>query len=365
MWFSIYQSTNTLLNFILSPFFLMSLLFWVGILVLIFVLKAFKKSKALSVFFPFLVMLKTKRLNKFIRKIAKFNLKIWKIIWTIGIFVSFSFTIYGLYFFTSNLFKLIFTMSVGETPSPETQVIPLVPGLTINFDTFTFLIIPILFVITTHELSHGISANVDNIPVKGTGVFGLGLFVVIGFGAFVEIDEKAYKSGRYSGWAKARLAGAGSFTNAILAVVALLIAINFTLMISPFWGAPNGAHINRVLSSDDGGHNQGILQEGDIIHVINGTEIKGQYDLSVYLTYNVSQNDTLSCIVQRNGENITLVLQTGLPPADYQNQSIAFIGITSEDWWPPKGPLTGLIGGTFPNDLWREIFWIWVVSISV
>ncbi|HME54205.1 MAG TPA: site-2 protease family protein [Candidatus Lokiarchaeia archaeon] len=358
---------NDFVNFFTNPFFLIAVTFWGIIALLILVLGHFKKSKALSVFFPFLAMVKTTRLNKLLRKIALKSPRTWKVIFTIGIFISFFFTIYGFWYFTSNLINLLLPVFFPSSykPSPEAQVTPLVPGLTIDFNTFTYLIIPILLVLTVHEFSHAISANADDIPVKSTGVLGMGVFFIIGFGAFVEIDEKAYKRGHYSGWQKSRMAAAGSFSNAFLALIALILVLNFPSVVSLTWGPPNALSITNVYTSAQGGYNQGTLQSGDVLFAINGKTLASlDLNLSAYLVH-VHPGDVILCTIMRNGVNQTIAVRTGTPPAGTENQSMAFIGIQLEPWWPPRNWFGNWLGGLFPNTLQIEIFWLWTISISV
>ncbi len=345
-----------------NPLFWLSLLFWAFIFVLFILLARFKKTKAISLIFPVLAMVKTRRLNNFIRRVAMLSPRGWKIFFNIGIFVSFFFMVYGFYFFTNNLFTLLLNI---EEPPPEAALTPLLPGVTISFDTFIYLIIPILFILTVHELAHGISANADGIPVKSTGILGMGLFFIFAFGAFVEPDERAYRKRMHPRMARLRLAAAGSFTNAILAVFAILITINFTSFVSLSWGAPDGLQIMSVTPAAEGGHNEGILQVGDVLRELNGTHVPRDVSLSSYLYYNVTQNATLECVITRNGANMTLTVFTGLPPSTHQNQSIAFIGIQSMTWWPPKDWFGTLMGGLFPNTLQVEFLWLYIISISV
>ena len=174
------------LDFILNPWFLLSLSFWLVILILIYALR--KRKEAITVFFPFLALLKTKRLNNFIRKISRKAPRTWRIFWTIGIFVSFAFSIIAIFFFFINLISLIQSPRIGNA------VTPLIPGVTVGLPLFAYLIIPVLFVMTTHEFAHGIAAEVDGVNVKSTGVLGAGLFYLIGLGAFVEVDERELNS---------------------------------------------------------------------------------------------------------------------------------------------------------------------------
>ncbi len=251
--------TELFLDFILNPWFLLSLSFWIIILVLVYALR--KRKEAITVFFPFIALLKTKKLNNFIRRISQKRPKAWRIFWTIGIFVSFAFTIFAMFFFFINLINLI------VNPRIENAVTPLIPGVTIGLPIFAYLIIPLLFIMTTHELAHGISAEIDGVNVKSTGILGAGLFYLIGVGAFVEVDERALNSSKFNRNTRLRIASAGTFVNAITAAVAFIILLNFSFLISPFYGA-EVFQVETVLTEEEGGFNEGALSKGDVITAV-------------------------------------------------------------------------------------------------
>ncbi|NHJ25356.1 MAG: hypothetical protein EAX89_12315, partial [Candidatus Lokiarchaeota archaeon] len=166
-------------------------------------------------------MFKTKKLNNIIVNISKRKPKFWRTFWNIGIFVSFGFTIYGLFFFFINLLNLIFQ------PSVEQAIVPLIPGVTIDLPIFFYLILPLLFIMTTHEFAHGISASVDGVEIKSTGILGVGVFYLIGFGAFVEVDERELFSQRHNRNTRLRIASAGTSINGLTVLIALPILIFF------------------------------------------------------------------------------------------------------------------------------------------
>ena len=261
------------LDFILNPWFLLSISFWLMILILIYVLR--KRKEAITVFFPFIALLKTKKLNNLIVKISRKAPRIWRIFWTIGIFVSFAFTIIAIYFFFINLVSLILN------PRIENAVTPLVPGVTIGLPLFAYLIIPLLFIMTTHELAHGIAAEVDGVNIKSTGVLGAGLFYLIGLGAFVEVDERELNSSKFNRNTRLRIASAGTYVNAITAGIAFLFLINFSFLISPFYGA-RVVQVDTVLKEEEGGFVYGDLSEGDVIVALKK---KGKRDF-VYIDGN-------------------------------------------------------------------------------
>ena len=262
-----------ILDFILNPWFLLSLTFWLIILILIYVLR--KRKEAITVFFPFIALLKTKKLNNLIRKISRKAPKLWRIFWTIGIFVSFAFTIIAIFFFFVNLVSLI------QNPRIENAVTPLVPGVTVGLPLFAYLIIPLLFVMTTHEFAHGIAAEVDGVNVKSTGVLGAGLFYLIGLGAFVEVDERELNSSKFNRNTRLRISSAGTYVNAITAGIAFLFLINFSFLISPFYGE-QVIQVDTVLTEEEGGFAYGDLSEGDVIVALKK---KGKRDF-VYIDGN-------------------------------------------------------------------------------
>ena len=264
---------NFIVDFLLNPWFVISLVFWIFISILVLLLR--NKKEAYSIFFPFLALFKTKKLNKLIVHISRKNPKFWRIFWNIGIFVSFGFTIYGFYFFFSNVVNLIFT------PSIENAIIPLIPGVTIDLPVFFYMLLPLLLILTTHEFAHGISAAIDDVEIKSTGLLGVGLFYLVGFGAFVEVDERSLRSSKYHRNTRLRIAAAGTYINSIVAGIALLLLLIFPMLTSPFFSQVS--QVYTVLSPEEGGFNDGILIYGDAIVAIKKEgELDSQY---VYLDY--------------------------------------------------------------------------------
>ncbi len=253
------------LEIVLNPFFIISSIFWIIMLIIIIVFG--KKRKGLMyIFIPLFAMVGTKRLNKFLKRVSQWHPKFWRIFWSCGFFVSFFFMIYGIWLIFYNLVSLLIS------PSIENALIPLVPGLTIDLPTFAYLIIPILFVVTIHEFSHAMAAGSDNINVLSTGVFAGGLFYLLGFGAYCEVDEHTLNS-KPSLWkTRLRIAAAGTYSNAIMAGIGILLILNFTGLITPSYG-PRVFQIDYVSQPYEGGYNYNNLIEGDVVVAINETLI--------------------------------------------------------------------------------------------
>ncbi|MFX1386464.1 MAG: site-2 protease family protein [Promethearchaeota archaeon] len=313
-----------ILGFILNPWFILSLIFWAIVLLVIRLLR--NRKEAYYLWFPLLAMFKTKRLNRFITRVARKAPKFWKVFWTIGIFISFGFTIYAFYFFFTNFINLIFR------PSPEQAVFPLIPGVTINLPTLFYMMLPLLFIITTHELAHGIAASTEGVDIKSTGVLGAGLFFIIGFGAFVEVDERELRSRKFHRNTRLRIAAAGTYVNALTAAVAFILLLSFPLMISPFY--VHVSQVNTVFTEAEGGFNEGKLAAGDVILAIKkqgaGDEEYLYIDNYGATTFtNILNNRTsLKCSI---GDNLTFSIYN--PTTDsYSEKNVTlgpryFIGI--------------------------------------
>ena len=289
---------SPILDFFVNPWFVLSLIFWLIVLALVYLLR--KKEGAAYLFFPLLAMFKTKKLNKFIKKISRKAPKFWRVFWTIGIFISFGFTIFAFYFFFTNFINLI------VDPQIEQAVVPLIPGVTIDLPLYSYLILPLLFVITTHEFAHGIAASSDGLDIKSTGVLGAGLFFIIGFGAFVEIDEREVNSSKVNKNTRLRIATAGTYVNGITAGIALILVLSFPLMIFPWYRQVS--QVNSVITEAEGGFNEENLTNGDVI-----LAIKKQGDLDEeYVSLDNFKKRTLSNILNNKtslkcaiGDNLT------------------------------------------------------------
>ena len=286
------------LGFILNPLFLISLTFWIIVIIFVYLLR--NKKEAYTFFFPLLILFKTKKLNKLIMRISRKKPKIWRIFWNIGIFFSFSITIFALFYFFINLINLIFQ------PSIEQAIVPLIPGVTVELPVFLYFILPILFIMTTHEFAHGISASIDGVEIKSTGVLGLGFFYLVGFGAFVEVDERKLRSKKFHRNTRLRIAAAGTYVNGITAAIAFILLINFATLISPFY--VQVPQIANVLSTDQGGFNEGKLDNGDAILSIknqgepNNLYINLDYNKGIDLTAILNNETRIKCEI---GNNLT------------------------------------------------------------
>ncbi|MGV9199467.1 MAG: site-2 protease family protein, partial [Promethearchaeia archaeon] len=257
--------------------------------------------------------------NNFIKKISKKFPKFWRIFWSIGIFVSFGLIIFGFYFFFINLISLI------VKPTVQNVVTPLIPGVTIDIPTIMYIILPLLFIMTTHELAHGIAATIDGVEVKSSGILGAGFFFLIGGGAFVEVDERELASKKVERKTRLRIAAAGTFVNVITAGIALLIILSFPLLISPFYG-PQVIQVDTVYQEKEGGFNHNNINTGDVILGLKKQSsdefLKLDYGNNKTLeNYLYNRTDKISCSV---GDNLTLKVY--IPEKDIKDERAIELG---------------------------------------
>jgi len=282
--------------------------------------------------------------------------------------------IFALYFLFINFISLIFE------PKIENVVIPLILGVTIDIPLFMYLILPILFVMTTHELAHGISASVDGVDIKSTGILGAGMFYIIGVGAFVEVDEKELNSSKYHRNTRLRIAAAGTFVNAITTGVALLILLLFPILISPFYGN-QVVQIDSILTPEEGGYNYGNLSIGDVIVALKKKGSAQDYiyldgDNGITLTSILNnENNVIKCSV---GDYLTLLVYNPtyddfleknihLGPRYNANNEVVgvFIGIISHSYYMPLNIIGKIFTGVWPVFVLREILWLFIIAFSI
>jgi len=179
------------------------------------------------------------------------------------------------YVLISNLYSLI---TRPEAVSGVSLVLPgvNVPGLGVL--PFWYWILAIFGIAVVHEFSHGIVARAHNIIVKNTGIVFFGPIL----GAFVEPDEKKLRKEKdivqYS------VLAAGSFSNIVLAVIALLF-LNFAFMpLQETMVTPSGfsfdSYVNDKLPAAEAG-----IAPGTIITGINDQKVSNFQEFSEELAF--------------------------------------------------------------------------------
>lgn len=315
----------------------MYLLFW---LIVYFVGKLFKTERFGFTAGPLYMIYRTVKFNSFLEKMAS-KKRFWRIIWNIGVVVGFG----QICFILLNLLKNLIFFIIGSNQA--TPITVLVPGITISWQTLPYILFSLIVVIISHEVAHGIASVADGIPIKSSGM----LFAVVIPGAFVEVDEEELK--KTEEIKQLRIFAAGSFSNIVLGMFAIILIANFSITISPFYTtAPQGIIVTGLT---EGGAAEKIgMERWDVIYSINTTRIHNVEDLMQYMN-KVSPGDHILMDTDR-GE---VVLQTQPHSA---NSSRAMIGISPFNYFPPK---TEHLSKSAPYHLYFTEYWLNALLIGI
>ncbi len=301
---------DSIINGVTNPLVIISLILWIIFYIIVKYTKNGKKY--FHIMFPFVVLLKTERFNQFFKKLASKGKTGWIWFFNAGIVVSFAAMIFALYFFINNLFSLV------SAPKLENAVSPLIPGVTVSFNFFSYLLIPIVIILTIHETCHAVASEIDGIKVKSSGLLAAGILVLIGFGAFVELNEHRIYAKDIKRGTRLRIMAAGVMGNFVTAGIVFLMVLNFGALMSVGY-TTSSFQITYVLPESEGGFNQHTIQAGDIVLDINGTipDYENGITLNEILgnktALKVSPGDTLAMNVRpaNSKQNITRMITLG------------------------------------------------------
>lgn len=324
--------------------FLLPFLPWIIILVIWMVILGiasfFKLEKYGIEVGPFMLFARTQRFNNLLNRIGQWHPRAWRYIWSGFIGVAFFFSLAGFYLLFSNLWQFILAL-LGQ-PSAPGPVAPLVPGITMSYEFFLMILIPLIVAVIIHELAHGIAARADDLPVKSSGLFAFFIF----FGAFVEPDDEYVKI-KATRPQRARLYAAGSGANLTVALIALAM---INLIIVP---VPSGVFIQSIVQ---GGSADGFLVPGMVVTGMNETAIHTDQDLSDFLA-NAQPGDLI--IFQTNLGIVNL--NVGAHP---DNASRAYIGIYLRTYYPLHFPFS-LLGPQAGIQFYAGLIWFFMITFSL
>lgn len=292
-----------------------------------------EKEEGLSVDM-FVAMWRTKKLLGLIDSLAEKARKLWKVYGDIGIVVGFGGMSYVFYV----LFKT--AMSTLRTRGAAQGVQLVIPGVTIPL---WYGLIALIVVMIVHELSHGVVARADGLPLKSVGLV---LLAVIP-GAFVEPDEE--KLGKARLRTRLRVYGAGSMANIVTALITLLI---INLAVSPVL-QPAGIAVSGVLEN---GPAYGVLHKGDVIVAMDGQTIN---DLTQFIQFmnKTRPGQEITLTVLRNGEKLNIRLKLGAHPQDPQR---GYIGI-----YPAQNVASKVGHREIVLPLFFTLYWIYMLNLGI
>jgi len=311
--------------------------FWVVLYVLFYMFHLDKHGLDVK---PAFFMYRSKALNSFIDRAANKWRNLWLVLSNISLAFSIGLMVLGIiYFLINNILRLIF-----QPVSQVTPFILLIPVLTIRLYWLPYFFLAVAIIVLSHELAHGIIARLEGIPVLSTGILAFLVF----FGAFAEPDEKDFEKAPLL--ARLRMLAAGSSTNLVTAILAVLLITGL------FVPSSAGVLIQEVAPNSPA--DRAGLQQWDVIKAINGKPILGLQDYSDYMD-DVKPNATLVLTVLRNNVKQTLPIKTN---ASATNSSQAILGlIGGYDYHPNTLGLDQYSG----IHLFWTLFWIHLLAISV
>ncbi|NJE05549.1 PDZ domain-containing protein [Thermococcus sp. M36] len=292
-----------------------------------------EKEEGLSVDM-FIAMWRTKKLLGLIDRVAGKNRRFWRVYSDVGIALGFMGMAYVFY----ALFKT--ALQTIQTGGEQAGVQLVIPGLTIPL---WYGLIGLAVVMVVHELSHGIAARAEGLPLKSVGLV---LLAVIP-GAFVEPDEEKLEKALLR--SRLRVYGAGSLANITTALIAVLI---INLAISPLL-QPAGILVSGVL---DDGPAYGILQKGDVIVAMDGQKIT---DLEGFIGFmnTTKPGQMVTLTVLRSGEELSLQVKLGAHPDD---PSKGYLGI-----YPSQNVVSKIGMERLVLPLFFAFYWIYVLNLGI
>jgi Zn-dependent protease len=228
---------------------------------------------------PLMLILRTKRVNKFLDWSARKLRKVISVYSDLSIPLAVGMMIYGAYSLSSNIASFF----IHQTLTP---VFPAIPFITIKLESLPYFIIALALIVILHEFAHGVVARHENITVKSAGVI---LLAVIP-GGFVEPDEESFK--KASGRKRLRVLAVGSSTNLISGVVVSLL-LTAILTAAPL--QPNGVLITGV--TEGGPAAAAGLQPDDIIKAVDSVTTSNLEAIKNYMA-NVHPGTPITLSVQ-------------------------------------------------------------------
>jgi membrane-associated protease RseP (regulator of RpoE activity) len=315
---------------------------WLLIVLLAFLLKADKHGIIAK---PYYLMLKTGVFNSWMERLGGRFRRGWMTYYDIGAAMGIGLLIFVIASFILNAYNLVNHPSMS---GPALLIIPL-PGVTISWTIFPYILISIAVLLIPHEVGHGLASVIDKVPIKSSGVF-LAIFLP---GGFVEIDEENLSKRKAR--TKLRVFAAGSFTNVVtwLIVFLLITPSVFGATISPLYDSNSSGVMITGLVSGGAAQTSGV-PSNSVLTRVNTTTISSVTDLQNFLT-NLTAGHHL--VITVNNQTYTILTQ----PASSTNNR-ATIGIYVFDYYKPK---TSFAPSWFPYQYAETLSWMALILLGV
>lgn len=331
-----------MISFLVLKEYQWTLLFYAGILLLIFIFRKKLTQEGIS------FLLRTKLGLKLMDKISSKHRTVVKIYGYIAIVFAFI----GFFVFLYLLYPMVRDTILGTTDLPGAG--PFVPGFEIAGTGIKIPLIigwiALLIIMIVHEFSHGVVARAYDQKVKSSGVGVVGPFPV----AFVELDE--LKIAKQPHRVQHSIFAAGPFSNILLFFICIGLMIGTAYLdtnITSINGIKIGTMQNETLPAYIAG-----LPKDVIVTNVNGASISKIQDLEFELE-KLNPGDYANLTID-SGE--TYSLKTISNPI---NESKAYLGI----WIYGENTIVNNPKHNFLHIVYQwfiELFWwTWFLSINV
>ena len=291
---------------------------------------------------PLFLLIRTKRFNKFIERLAKKHARFWILFGNVSI-------VFGFLCMLASFAALLYSLTITLIPNSPVEGAPtvgiIIPGVTISFKTTLYLIIPIILTMIPHELAHGVVSHADGVELKSTGL----AFFAIFFGAFVEPEEESLNKSSY--WTRMRTFAAGMFPNLLIGLLTLPLLLFAPVILSPFYAPVDGVLIQEVIP-DTPAASAG-LERGMVLYALNNSHL---YNVT---TFTILMNNTQpNQLIILNTTKGLINVRLGVHPND---DSRGYLGVYTIDYRAPKVRLAWKF---FPNYFKQQLLWIVVVTFG-
>ena len=298
---------------------------------------------------PYYLMLRTSLFNSWMQRLGGRFRRAWLTYFDIGAAMGLGLVVFIIYSLVLNALNLFQRSPQGG----QTLLIIPVPGVTISWEVFPYILIAIAVLLIPHEAAHGIASVLDKVPIKSSGVF-LAIFLP---GGFVEIDEEDLSKRKAR--TKLRVFAGGSFTNVVSWFLVVLLITNFALVISPLYNSQSSGVLITGLVNGGAAQNNNI-QSWSVLVAVNGTTVTDVNSLRNILSPLIPGHHLVLTI--NNAASSTQTTYSIITQPAPDNSSRATIGIFT---FPYYKPVASFLPVSLPYHFYNTLSWMSLILLGV
>ena len=298
---------------------------------------------------PYYLMLRTSAFNSLMERLGGRFRRAWLTYFDIGAAMGLGLLVFIIYSLVLNALNLF---NRSSQAGPTLLIIP-VPGVTISWTIFPYILISIAALLIPHEAAHGIASVLDKVPIKSSGVF-LAIFLP---GGFVEIDEENLSKRKAR--TKLRVFAGGSFTNVVSWFLVVLLITNFALVISPLYNSQSSGVLITGLVNGGAAQNNNV-PNWSVLVAVNGTTVNDVNALRNVLSPLTPGHHLVLTINNVAANTQTTYSITTQPASD--NASRATIGIFT---FPYYKPVASFLPVSLPYHFYYTLSWMSLILLGV